>query len=178
MIVCNSNSQAKKIQSWFEKTKIKTKIIISDEDIDSEDNKKNQTAFKDSKNGIDMLIVHLMLTTGYDADRLKKLYLLRKPKEHSLLQTISRVNRPYKNKQGNSYKYGYITDFVDITEEYDRTVQAYLKELEDELDLDEGSSVKTLLVDTNLIQEKYEKALNQLQFPFLEVTQLNLKLHQ
>jgi len=163
MIVCNSNSQAKKIQSWFEKTKIKTKIIISDEDIDSEDNKKNQTAFKDSKNGIDMLIVHLMLTTGYDADRLKKLYLLRKPKEHSLLQTISRVNRPYKNKQGKSYKYGYITDFVDITEEYDRTVQAYLKELEDELDLDEGSSVKTLLVDTNLIQEKYEKALNTLE---------------
>ena len=31
--------------------------------------------------------------TGYDVNRLKKLYLLRHAREHTLLQTISRVNR-------------------------------------------------------------------------------------
>ena len=41
--------------------------------------------FKDGK--IDLLIVFQMLQTGFDAPRLKKLYLHRMVKEHNLLQT-------------------------------------------------------------------------------------------
>ena len=48
----------------------------------------------------------------------------RQPHAKSLLQTISRVNRPYKSPNGKIYKYGYIVDFVDIEEEYDRTIEA------------------------------------------------------
>ena len=70
----------------------------------------------------DIMVVHQMLTTGYDVNRLKKMYLLRNAKEHTLLQTISRVNRPYKSPAGKTYQYGYIVDFVDISEEYDRTI--------------------------------------------------------
>ncbi len=124
-------------------------------------NKDNQLAFKDPVNKIDIMIVHLMLTTGYDVDRLKKMYLLRAPKEHSLLQTISRVNRPYKSPNGTIYRYGYISDFVDITEEYDRTVASYLEELKFETtdDEGEGASPTTLLVSPDDIQKKYEKAV-------------------
>ena len=75
----------------------------------------------------DILIVNFMLTTGYDVKRLKKMYLLRGPHAQSLLQTISRVNRPYKSPNGKVYKYGYIVDFVDIEEEYDKTIEAYIK---------------------------------------------------
>ncbi|WP_396652135.1 UvrB domain 3-containing protein [Megamonas hypermegale] len=53
-------------------------------------NKNNQLNFRDT-NKPDLLVVNLMLTTGYDVKRLKKMYLLRGPHAQSLLQTISRV---------------------------------------------------------------------------------------
>lgn len=165
MIVCNSNGQAKKIQKWFENnSKFNTRLVISDEEIPAQLNKNNQNEFKSAKSGIDIMVVHLMLTTGYDVPRLKKMYLLRFPKKHSLLQTISRVNRPYKSPNGKIYQFGYVSDFVDITEEYDRTVANYLKELNEELeDLDENSpSADTLVFDVNKIQEKYDNAIKTL----------------
>ena len=106
MIVCASNPQAKKIKRWFdEKSKLTAGLVISDEEIPTAVNKKTQIAFKETLQP-DVLIVHQMLTTGYDVNRLKKMYLLRNAKEHTLLQTISRVNRPYKNPDGKVYQYG------------------------------------------------------------------------
>ena len=167
MIVCSSNPQAKKMQTWFEKnSKFNTRLVISDEDIPTQVNKDNQDDFKSPNRGVDIIIVHLMLTTGYDVPRLKKMYLLRAPKEHSLLQTISRVNRPYKNPNGKLYQYGYISDFVDITEEYDRTVANYLKELNEELvDPDDPNDLGDdgkLIFDVEKIKKKYNEALNKL----------------
>ncbi|HMM00014.1 MAG TPA: type I restriction endonuclease [Bacilli bacterium] len=165
MIVCSSNEQARKMQTWSEKnSKLITRVVIHNNPSDV--NKEIQEDFKDAKNGIDLLIVHLMLTTGYDVKRLKKMYLLRVPREHSLLQTISRVNRPYRNPDGKVYKYGYISDFVDIDEEYDRTVAAYLKEIEDEIKDPDNPDQETgskLVFDVNAIQKKYEDALLKLE---------------
>ena len=164
MIVCNSNPQAQKMQTWFEKnSKLNTRLVINE--VPTEINKESQTDFKNANLGIDILIVHLMLTTGYDVPRLKKMYLLRTPRGHSLLQTISRVNRPYKSPTGKVYQYGYVSDFVDITEEYDRTVAAYLKELNDELiDPDDptSSNADKLIFDVNEIDRKYREALERL----------------
>lgn len=69
-----------------------------------------------------------MLLTGFDAPRLKKLYLGRVIKDHNLLQALTRVNRPYKN-----YRYGYVVDFADIRAEFDKTNKAYFDELQAEL---------------------------------------------
>jgi type I restriction enzyme R subunit len=82
--------------------------------------------FKDGK--IDILFVYNMLLTGFDSPRLKKLYLGRIIKAHNLLQALTRVNRTYK-----SFRYGYVVDFADIQTEFDKTNQAYLKELQPEL---------------------------------------------
>ena len=49
-----------------------------------------------------------MLLTGFDAERLKKLYLGRVIKAHNLLQALTRVNRPF-----NEFEYGYVIDFAD-----------------------------------------------------------------
>ena len=129
MIVCRSNPQARKVHEWFEKnSKLKTGLVISDQDdpTQSKINKNNQLEFRETSSP-DLLVVNFMLTTGYDVKRLKKMYLLRGPHAQSLLQTISRVNRPYKSPNEKIYKYGYIVDFVDIEEEYDRTIEAYIK---------------------------------------------------
>lgn len=88
--------------------------------------KVNIDAFK--KGTIDFLVVYNMLLTGFDAPRLKKLYLGRIIKDHNLLQALTRVNRPYKN-----YRYGYVVDFADIRAEFDKTNKAYFKELQAEL---------------------------------------------
>jgi type I restriction enzyme R subunit len=82
--------------------------------------------FKEGK--IDILFVYNMLLTGFDAARLKKLYLGRTIKAHNLLQALTRVNRPYR-----SYRYGYVVDFVDITSEFEKTNKDYFDELQSEL---------------------------------------------
>jgi len=69
-----------------------------------------------------------MLLTGFDAKRLKKLYLGRIIKAHNLLQALTRVNRTYKN-----FRYGYVVDFADIRKEFDKTNKDYFDELQSEL---------------------------------------------
>jgi len=110
-------------------TPITAALILHDVDT-KQIRKDNQTAFKQGE--IDLLIVFNMLLTGFDAKRLKKMYLTRVVKEHNLLQTLTRVNRPYK-----TFKYGYVVDFADIRKEFDKTNKEYFKELQDELG-DEG----------------------------------------
>jgi len=104
---------------------ISAALILHDVDT-KEIRKEYQTKFKQGE--IDLLVVYNMLLTGFDAKRLKKLYLTRVVKEHNLLQTLTRVNRPYKN-----FKYGYVVDFADIRKEFDKTNQEYFKELQQEL---------------------------------------------
>jgi type I restriction enzyme R subunit len=69
-----------------------------------------------------------MLLTGFDAKRLKKLYLGRVIRKHNLLQALTRVNRTYKD-----FRYGYVVDFADIRQEFDDTNKAYFDELQAEL---------------------------------------------
>lgn len=162
MIVCRSNPQARKIHEWFkEHSKLTTGLVLSDTENTAEQNeinKQNQLNFRE--NGYpDILVVHYMLTTGYDVKRLKKMYLLREPKAQNLLQTISRVNRPYKSPKGKVYQYGYIADFVDIEATYNNTLDAYIKELEDDMGGEdgEGGSLSGLVVDKENIKAKFDK---------------------
>jgi type I restriction enzyme R subunit len=112
-------------------------------DIGSKDDRKNQvTDFKTGK--IDLLFVYNMLLTGFDAHRLKKLYIGRIVKDHNLLQTLTRVNRPYKK-----FRYGYVVDFADIRKEFDATNKAYFDELQGEL----GDEMQTY---SNLFKSKDE----------------------
>ena len=149
------------MHEWFKtNSKLNTGLVITDTNDPKQKqiNKNNQLDFRETLTP-DILIVNFMLTTGYDVKRLKKMYLLRGPHAQSLLQTISRVNRPYKSPNGKVYKYGYIVDFVDIEEEYDKTIEAYIKELEADLNdngEDEGS-LNGLVIDKEDINRKYHK---------------------
>ena len=163
MIVCRTNTQAKKIHNWFEKnSKLRTGLVITDTTDPTQNNinKENQLNFRNDTFP-DILVVNLMLTTGYDVKRLKKMYLLRGPHAQSLLQTISRVNRPYKSPNGKIYRYGYIVDFVDIEQEYNNTIEAYIKELEADMN-DNGEnegSLTGLVIGIDDINKKYQKYL-------------------
>ena len=89
-----------------------------------------------------------MLQTGFDAPRLKKLYLGRIIRKHNLLQALTRVNRPYK-----SFRYGYVVDFADITAEFEATNRAYFEELQSELG-DEFVNYSNLFKSSEEIQSE------------------------
>lgn len=175
MIVTTGSEQAEKIQKWFEdNSTLKTCLVLYDE----EDNSGKQKAFKGTKNKetgklespYDGMIVFQMCITGFDAPRLKRLYLLRTIKEHSLLQTLARVNRPYKKMQ-----YGYIVDFVDITEQYEETNRRYLEELKKDIaDEDDLTDVDDMFVDVEKVKATVKDLENKL-FTYMYNIESNLE---
>jgi type I restriction enzyme R subunit len=131
MIVCESSDQARAIKKEIDKshTAFTSALILFDAD-DKETLKRRRNDFKAGK--IDLLVVYNMLLTGFDSARLKKLYLNRVVKDHNLLQTLTRVNRPYTSPT-RTHKYGYVVDFANIEYEFNKTNQEYWKELQGEL---------------------------------------------
>ncbi|RXM42681.1 type I restriction endonuclease [Flavobacterium sp. YO12] len=151
LVVCDSADQAKELFSLFqekygvqetdagifmadeppakygfkEEPKLTAALILHDEN-DKYIRKELIKAYKKAK--VDILFVYNMLLTGFDAKRLKKLYLARVIQDHNLLQTLTRVNRPYKH-----YQYGYVVDFADISKAFDRTNKLYFDELQEQL---------------------------------------------
>ena len=103
---------------------------------------------------VDVLIVNKMLLTGFDAPRLKKLYLGRSLDGHDLLQALTRVNRPYKD-----FRYGYVVDFVNIKENFDATNDRYLRELNRTSDEDVPNELpigEVVMVDKDEVMEKIQ----------------------
>ena len=152
MIVCETNAQAREM---FQQLKgrgncgVTAELILHDY-YDKEIRKGIYEDFK--KHGHpDILIVNAMLLTGFDAHRLKRLYLGRKLKDHNLLQALTRVNRPYKQMQ-----YGYVVDFADIQQNFNDINDAYAQELNQFSTPEQGqqSVVNTVMVSEAEVREK------------------------
>ncbi len=153
MVVCDSSEQAKMMYEIFqnkyaakqeesllmaaepvvnygakqkENSKVKSAALILHDVGTKKEREEWVEQFK--AGNIDFVFVFNMLLTGFDAPRLKKLYLGRIVKAHNLLQTLTRVNRTYKE-----FRYGYVVDFADIQAEFNKTNQDYFKELQSEL---------------------------------------------
>ena len=77
----------------------------------------------------EIIIVVDKLLTGFDAPNNIVLYITRNLKEHTLLQTIARVNRIAEGKD-----YGYIIDYYGVTEELYNTLQNYSSEEADDIE--------------------------------------------
>jgi len=158
MVVCDSSDQAKNLFKIVNEKypEISTALILHDVD-DKDTRKDNSDNFKTGK--INLLIVFNMLLTGFDAKRLKKLYLNRVVKDHNLLQTLTRVNRPYKQ-----FRYGFVVDFADIRNEFDKTNAAYFKELKEEIG-DEWEQYSSLFKSAEEIEKEISEIKEKL-FPY------------
>lgn len=169
MVICDSSEQAKMMYEVFKSkyenddstnkidSKVKRVALIL-HDIGTKKERKDWIEdFKEGK--IDFLFVYNMLLTGFDAKRLKKLYIGRVIKKHNLLQALTRVNRPYKD-----YKYGFVVDFADIRKEFDDTNEAYFQELQSELG-DEIEHYSNLFKSKDEIEEEI-KNIKEILFRF------------
>lgn len=154
MIVCDSSEQAREVDRQLKRIAAYAHALVLHDEGTKKDRKNIQDDFKKGK--IDILVVYNMLLTGFDAPRLKKQYLARMVKAHNLLQTLTRVNRPYKD-----YRYGYVVDFANIKDEFDKTNKAYFDELQNELG-DEVKNYSELFKSQNEIQEELAEIKEQL----------------
>jgi type I restriction enzyme R subunit len=175
MVVCDSSDQAKAMFKIFnekyavhvekpmlmaadpamtysikkkEERKVNKAAVILHDVGTKSDRKEWVDSFK--AGNLDLLFVYNMLLTGFDARRLKKLYLGRVVKSHNLLQTLTRVNRTYKD-----FRYGYVVDFADIQSEFDKTNKAYFDELQAELG-DEMQHYSDLFLKADEIEAEIE----------------------
>jgi len=128
-------------------------LILHDEG-DEQERKEYIEGFKKLQE-VDVLIVNKMLLTGFDAPRLKKLYLGRSLDGHDLLQALTRVNRPY-----HDFKYGYVVDFVNIKENFEATNDRYLRELNrtsDPEDTEQNNIGNDILVSKEDVEAKIKQ---------------------
>lgn len=154
MIVCDSSEQAREVDRQLKRFSAYTHTLVLHDEGTKQDRKNDQEEFK--KGNIDILVVYNMLLTGFDAPRLKKQYLARMIKAHNLLQTLTRVNRPYKG-----YHYGYVVDFANIKDEFDKTNKAYFDELQSELG-DEVQNYSNIFKSKEDIEKDLNDVKNQL----------------
>jgi type I restriction enzyme R subunit len=77
-----------------------------------------------------ILIVTEKLLTGFDAPVLYAMYLDKPMRDHTLLQAIARVNRPYENEAQEMVKpHGFVLDFVGIFDKLEKALAFDSKEI-------------------------------------------------
>ncbi|MGL2901429.1 DEAD/DEAH box helicase family protein, partial [Helicobacter pylori] len=168
MVVCFSSAQAKLANLFFNEVrekvlrenpnlkilkKLQSSLILHDE----QEVKEKIYSFKHGDT--DIVFVFNMLLTGFDLPNLKRLYIHRELKDHNLLQALARVNRPY-----NNMSFGYLIDFVGIKENYDKTTDDYLKELNqfNQSDSNIKDNLKDMFADRKTLEKDIKNAYDDL----------------
>ncbi|GAA9511635.1 hypothetical protein UBN26_05960 [Helicobacter pylori] len=168
MVVCFSSQQARLANLLFNEVqekilqenpnlqilnKLKSSLILHDE----QEVKEKIYSFKHEDT--DIAFVFNMLLTGFDLPNLKRLYIHRELKDHNLLQALARVNRPY-----NNMSFGYLIDFVGIEENFDKTTDDYLKELNrfNQSDANSDFNIKDIFADREVLEKDIKNAYNDL----------------
>ncbi|WQT00773.1 DEAD/DEAH box helicase family protein [Helicobacter pylori] len=168
MVVCFSSAQAKLANLLFNEVqekvlqenpnlrilkKLQSSLILHDE----QEVKEKIYSFKHEDT--DIVFAFNMLLTGFDLPNLKRLYIHRELKDHNLLQALARVNRPY-----NNMSFGYLIDFVGIKENYDKTTDDYLKELNqfNQSDSNIKDNLKDMFADRKTLEKDIKNAYDDL----------------
>ncbi|MFP6232227.1 DEAD/DEAH box helicase family protein [Helicobacter pylori] len=168
MVVCFSSKQAKLANLLF--NEVQEKVLQENHNLrilkqlqsslilhDEQEVKEKIYSFKHGDT--DIVFVFNMLLTGFDLPNLKRLYIHRELKDHNLLQALARVNRSY-----NNMSFGYLIDFVGIKENYDKTTDDYLKELNqfNQSDSNIKDDLKDMFADRNILEKDIKNAYDDL----------------
>jgi type I restriction enzyme R subunit len=110
--------------------------------LDDEEEKRVRKAFRAPEELPKILIVTEKLLTGYDAPVLYAMYLDKPLKDHTLLQAIARVNRPYPDKEN-----GLIVDYIGVFEDLQRALAF------------DTATISTGLIDLERLKERFADLL-------------------
>lgn len=105
-----------------------------------------------------ILIVTEKLLTGYDAPILYAMYLDKPMRDHTLLQAIARVNRPYENEEKDMKKpHGFVLDFVGIFDKLEKALAFDSKE------------VNAIIKDIQLLKHLFKAKMEEKVPPYLQL---------
>ena len=96
--------------------------------------------FKNAKSNFKIAIVVDMWLTGFDVPFLDTIYIDKPIQQHNLIQTISRVNRKFENKQK-----GLVVDYVGIKKQMNLALAQYSKS--ESIDIEEIEASITVVKD-------------------------------
>jgi type I restriction enzyme, R subunit len=109
-----------------------------------------------------ILIVTEKLLTGFDAPVLYAMYLDKPLRDHTLLQAIARVNRPYENEALEMVKpHGFVLDFVGLFDKLEKALR---------FDSDE---VNAIVKDIKLLMTLFQNKMQQRAPAYLRLIQHN-----
>ena len=97
--------------------------LVAELQLSSEREEDVRLLFKKPTENPKILIVTDKLLTGYDAPPLYCLYLDKPMRDHVLLQSIARVNRPYVDANGVQKRVGLVVDFVGVLRELKKALK-------------------------------------------------------
>ncbi len=108
--------------------------------------KKLDDAFKQENSNFRIVIVVDMWITGFDVPCLTYLYNDKPLQKQTLIQTISRVNRKYPNKQ-----FGYIIDYIGIHENMMKAMRTFGGDTFGPSDDDVRQALEALIIELDLL---------------------------
>lgn len=124
--------------------------LLKEFHLDAQQERQIRKSFNKLDQQPKLLIVTEKLLTGFDAPVLYAMYLDKPMRDHTLLQAIARVNRPYENEAQEMVKpHGFVLDFVGIFDKLEKALA---------FDSDEVNAiVKDLKLLKILFQSKMEQ---------------------
>ncbi len=109
-----------------------------------------------------ILIVTEKLLTGFDAPILYAMYLDKPMRDHTLLQAIARVNRPYENEAEEMVKpHGFVLDFVGIFDKLEKALAF------------DSEEVNAIVKDLALLKGLFKTKIEMKAPPYLALIQRN-----
>ena len=130
--------------------------LVAELQLSDEAEEQVRLLFKKPAENPKILIVTDKLLTGYDAPPLYCLYLDKPMRDHVLLQSIARVNRPYVDSNGVQKRVGLVVDFVGV-----------LRELKKALQFD-SSDVSGVIEDLDVLLQDFLQRIEQAKKDYLE----------
>ncbi|HRO36443.1 HsdR family type I site-specific deoxyribonuclease [Thauera sp.] len=130
--------------------------LVAELQLSDEAEEQVRLLFKKPAENPKILIVTDKLLTGYDAPPLYCLYLDKPMRDHVLLQSIARVNRPYVDANGVQKRVGLVVDFVGV-----------LRELKKALQFD-SSDVSGVIEDLDVLLQDFLQRIEQAKKDYLE----------
>ena len=130
--------------------------LVAELQLSDEAEEQVRLLFKKPTENPKILIVTDKLLTGYDAPPLYCLYLDKPMRDHVLLQSIARVNRPYVDANGVQKRVGLVVDFVGV-----------LRELKKALQFD-SSDVSGVIEDLDVLLQDFLQRTEQAKQDYLE----------
>ncbi|ASQ90259.1 restriction endonuclease subunit R [Prosthecochloris sp. GSB1] len=109
-----------------------------------------------------LLIVTEKLLTGFDAPLLYAMYLDKPMRDHTLLQAIARVNRPYENEAQEMVKpHGFVLDFVGIFDKLEKALAF------------DSNEINAIVKDIKLLKALFKSKMESIAPEYLRLVESN-----